>query len=321
MTGMTERRGDPTYVLITPARDEAAFIEQTILAVLRQTPRPARWVVVSDGSTDGTDDVVARYAAEHDWIELVRQDSRTERHFAGKVTAFNAGYARVKDLEYDVIGNLDADVSFDEDYFAFLMRKFAESPRLGVAGTAYREVDGRTYDYRFASVQDVAGACQMFRRQCFEAIGGYRPIKSGGIDLIAVLSARAKGWETRTFTAKVCLHHRPSGSAQYTGMSAKVHKGRKDYLLGSHPTWELLSSVHQMKHWPYIVGGLLILAGYLWTMLTGAERTMPGDLIALRRQEQMQRLRAILRRLGRFERSRPVAMNPPWSDTANVGGR
>src|SRR2546422_4803637 len=97
-----------TYVLITPARNEAKFIEQTIKSVVGQTIRPAKWVIVSDGSTDGTDDIVKRYASEYDWIELVRTPERKERHFAGKVQAFNAGYARVKDLKYDIIGSLDA---------------------------------------------------------------------------------------------------------------------------------------------------------------------------------------------------------------------
>src|SRR5713226_4266269 len=105
-----------TYVLVTPARNEAAFIEQTIEAVVGQTIRPAKWVIVSDGSTDGTDEIVKGYAAKHNWIELVRMPERRERHFAGKVGAFNAGYARVRDLDYDVIGNLDADISFDEEY-------------------------------------------------------------------------------------------------------------------------------------------------------------------------------------------------------------
>ena len=171
--------GHGTYMLITTARNEATFIGLTIKSVLAQTVRPAKWVIVSDGSTDGTDEVVKTYAAQHDWIELVRQPERTERHFAGKAAAFNAGYARVKDLEYDVIGNVDADVTFDEDYFASLVRKFAENPSLGVAGTPYREGNATTYDYRFASLEDVSGACQMFRRECLEAIGGYRPIRSG----------------------------------------------------------------------------------------------------------------------------------------------
>src|SRR5271154_5339692 len=105
------------YVLITPARNEAAFIETTIQSVVAQTLLPLRWIIVSDGSTDGTDDIVKKYAAENPWMELVRMPERQERHFAGKVHAFNAGYARVKDLGYDVIGNLDGDTSFDGDYF------------------------------------------------------------------------------------------------------------------------------------------------------------------------------------------------------------
>src|SRR5271165_6924062 len=113
----------PTYVLITPARDEARFIELTIRSVVRQTVRPAKWVIVSDGSTDGTDDIVRKYAVEHPWIELVHMPERRERHFAGKVHALNVGYTRVKDLTYDVIGSMDADISFDEDYFSFLLGK------------------------------------------------------------------------------------------------------------------------------------------------------------------------------------------------------
>src|SRR5271166_5699577 len=107
----------PTYVLITAARNEAQFIELTIKSVVSQTVRPRKWVIVSDGSTDGTDDIVSKYAAEYPWIELVRMPERRERHFAGKVHAFSAGYAKVRDLDYDVIGNLDADITFDEGYF------------------------------------------------------------------------------------------------------------------------------------------------------------------------------------------------------------
>src|SRR5438046_8334366 len=138
----------PKYVLITPARNEAQFIELTIKSVVAQTVRPLKWVIVSDGSTDGTEEIVNKYVADHPWIELVRMPERRERHFAGKVHAFNAGRARSKGLDYDVIGNLDADVTFDEGYFDFLLRKFAESPRLGVAGTPFRE-NGLQYDYRF----------------------------------------------------------------------------------------------------------------------------------------------------------------------------
>jgi poly-beta-1,6-N-acetyl-D-glucosamine synthase len=285
----------PTYVLVTPARNEAEFIELTIKSVLSQTVRPLKWVVVSDGSTDGTDEIVSAYAIDHPWIELVPLPDRRERDFAGKVTAFNAGYARLRGIEYDVIGNLDADISFDADQFAFLMRKFAEDAKLGVAGTPFREGD-TTYDYRFSSIEHVSGACQMFRRECFEAIGGYRPQKAGGVDLVAVLGARAKGWRTRTFTEHVCLHHRRMDSARHVGVRERLYRGHMDYLLGSHPAWELFRAIYQMRRKPYVVGGMSILVGYFWTMCRRVERTMPDELIALRRREQIQRLRGAFNR-------------------------
>src|SRR5216683_2827043 len=172
-TGMTTL---PTYVLITPARNEAGFIEQTIRSVLSQTVLPLKWIIVSDGSTDGTDAIVSKYAKDHPWIELVRMPERGERHFAGKVYAFNAAYARVKDLEYDAISSLDADISFDENYFFFLLGKLTEDPTLGLVGTPFKEGSSPIYNYHFVNIEHVSGACQLFRRKCFEQVGGYVPV-------------------------------------------------------------------------------------------------------------------------------------------------
>jgi poly-beta-1,6-N-acetyl-D-glucosamine synthase len=127
------------YVLITSARNEEAFVELTIQSVIRQTVRPVKWVIVSDGSIDRTDEIVTAYTREHEWIELLRMPERQVRDFAGKAGCFNAGYARVKNLSYEIIGSVDADISFDEDYFAFLLEKFEEDPRLGVGGTPFSE--------------------------------------------------------------------------------------------------------------------------------------------------------------------------------------
>jgi glycosyl transferase family 2 len=284
-----------SYVLITPARNESAFIAKVIESVVQQTVRPLKWVIVSDGSTDGMDEIVQRYASQHEWIELVRMADGGKRNFAGKVHAFNAGYNRVKELDYDLIGNLDADITFDPSYFAFLVQKFIDDPNLGVAGTPYRE-GTKIYDYRFTSIEHVSGACQLFQRKCFQDIGGYTPIGSGGIDLVAVLSARANGWKTCTFVEKTCEHHRKVGSAAHTGFRERIHRGRMDYLLGSHPVWELCRSVFQMKNPPYLIGGVLIMWGYIWTMLSVRTKTMPPHLVKFRRREQMRQLKRIVTR-------------------------
>ena len=284
----------PTYVLISPARNEAQFIELTINSVVSQTVRPLKWVIVSDGSTDGTDDIVSKYAAEYPWIELVRMPERRERHFAGKVHAFNAGYGRVRHLKYDVIGSLDADVSFDKDYFSFLLRKLAEDRDLGLVGTPFKENSSHIYNYRIVGTEHVSGACQLFRRECFEDIEGYVPVKDGGVDQIAVISARMKGWKTRTFTEKVCVHHRAMGTAERGVLMARYRSGVKDYTFGGHPLWELFRAVYQMSNRPYIFGGLFLGAGYVWSMLQRAEKPISREMVAFRRRDQMGRLRRIL---------------------------
>jgi glycosyltransferase involved in cell wall biosynthesis len=285
---------DFTYVLITPARNEAEFIGLTLESVVAQTVRPIKWVIVSDGSTDGTDEIVRKYAAEHPWIQLVRMPERRERHFAGKVHAFNAGYARIKDSEYRAIGNLDGDVSFDEDYFYFLRRKLFEDHTLGLVGTPYIEPLSQSYDYRFVSIEDVMGACQLFRRECFEDIGGYVPAKGGGVDDIAYISARMKGWKTRTFTDKVYRHHRTGGTAGRGVLGARLKAGALDYALGAHPIWELFRTAYQLTRKPYVIGGLALAVGYVAASIRRVQRPVSRDFVAFHRREQMRRLRAFL---------------------------
>lgn len=285
-----------SYVLVTPARNEEDHIEKTIRSVVSQTILPKKWVVVSDGSTDRTDEIVGRYLDGNPWMELVRMPEHRDRQFAAKVHCFNAGFERLRGLQYDVIGNLDADISFDEGYFAFLLSKFQGNPRLGVAGTPFVENSSQIYNYNYANIEHVSGACQLFRRECFEGIGGYIPIKGGGIDWTAVTSARMKGWSTRTFTEKTCFHHRPIGTAGNSKVMAWFKHGKKDYFLGGHPAWELFRALYQMKSRPFVLGGISLLSGYVWAFLTRMERPIPQDLVTFHRGEQMQRLKSILLR-------------------------
>jgi glycosyltransferase involved in cell wall biosynthesis len=282
------------YLLITAAKNEEAFIELTIKSVVGQKTRPMRWVIVSDGSTDHTDEIVSRYAAQHEWIELYRMPERKTRDFGGKARCFNTAYERVKHLDFDLVGNLDADLTFTEDYYEFLLSKFAEDPKLGLGGTPFSE-HGQTYDYRFSSRDHVSGAAQMFRRDCFEQIGGYTPVKGGGIDVIAVLSARMKGWHTRTFPEKACEHHRPMGSANHRNVIVANFKlGRRQYGLGFHPLWQIFRSVYQMSRKPYVLAGIALFTGYFWAMIRRAERYVSPEIIAFQRHDQMNRLHKFL---------------------------
>lgn len=280
------------YVLITPARNEEAFIGPTILSVISQSVLPKKWIIVSDGSTDRTEEIIKQYLTKYPWIELLQMPAHRDRHFAAKVHCFNAGYEKVKKTQYNIIGNLDADITFKEDYFEFLLRKFIDNPKLGVAGTPF--VEGTShYDFRFTNIEHVSGACQLFRRECFEDIGGYIPIKGGGIDWTAVTTARMKGWQTRTFTEKTCCHHRKIGTGNSNALIAQFKYGQKNYFLGGHPLWQLFRSFYQMTNKPYVIGGLLILTGYIWGFLSRMERPISKELMKFYREEQMERLKNI----------------------------
>jgi poly-beta-1,6-N-acetyl-D-glucosamine synthase len=281
--------------LVTPARNEAAFIEQTILCVVAQIVRPIKWIIVSDGSTDETDDIVRRYAKANPWIELLQMPPRDERHFAGKVHAFNAAYSKLSTVNYDILGNLDADLTFGADHFEFLLKKFAENPRLGVAGTPFQD-ESIKYDFRFASTEHVSGCNQFFRKECFEEIGGYRPIKTGGIDLFAVTSARMRGWQTQTFVEKSCIHYRKMGEANsYSGIRGAFRDGERDYGLGCDPMWQLSRCMYRMfGRRPYILGGSLCLAGFLWAMVTRAPIMVPDEFVRFRQAEERGRLRKLI---------------------------
>jgi glycosyltransferase involved in cell wall biosynthesis len=294
--------------LITPARNEAQYIELTIKSMIAQTLLPLKWVIVSDGSSDQTDELVRKYLKEHQWIELLRMPERAQRHFAGKVHAFKAGYERLKDTKVEIIGNLDADVSFEPRHFEFLIGRMSENPQIGVAGAPFREGTFQ-YDYRFSNIENVWGGCQLFRRECYEAIGGYMPLKGGCIDHVAILSARMIGWQTRTFTEMVCVHHRQMGTAMQGVLKARFKIGVKDYTVGNHPLWELARTIYQMKSSPFAIGGLALGLGYAWSLIRRAEVPLSPDLVAFVRREQLNRLKKFFSRNSQATTSRIVGMS------------
>jgi poly-beta-1,6-N-acetyl-D-glucosamine synthase len=288
------------YVLISPARNEEKLIEKTLVSMVAQTVVPLRWVIVDDGSTDRTAEIVEQYARRFPWIELVRRPQRAERSFSGKVEAFNAGLERVRLLDFEVIGNLDTDVSFDPDYLEFLIGKFSEDPTLGVAGTPFLENGYDSARDSFEGQNHVAGGCQLFRRKCFEDIGGYVANRAGGIDWIAVTTARMKGWKTHSFPDKRFHHYRTLGTAERNIVESLFSYGEKDYYLGGSPIWQMFRVAYRMTKQPVVIGGLSLMSGYCWAALRRTKRPVSRELMNFHREEQMKKLSAIFRSLLKF---------------------
>ena len=307
ISGTLPLQGDPTtmarltYVLITPARNEEAFIEKTIESMVSQTVPPLKWVIVDDGSTDHTTQIVESYAKQYPWIALVQRPSRKDRNFAGKVHAFNEGLQHVQDLKFELLGNLDADISFGPDHFEFLISKIMENPALGVVGTAYTQEGWDSTKDSFEGETSVHGACQLFRYQCFLDIGGYCANRAGGVDWIAVTSARMKGWQTRNYPQRRFHHYRSMGTAERGPLGAMFDYGKKDYFLGGSPVWELFRVAFRMTKKPFILGGIALMAGYFIAAMCGADRPVSRELMRFHRREQMKKLRIILHSLLKFK--------------------
>jgi glycosyltransferase involved in cell wall biosynthesis len=302
MSEPKKRTNHVPYVLITPAHNEQGFIENLIQSMISQNALPVKWVIVNDGSTDATAAIVSKYLAQNSWMEMIEVPKRKDRSFAKKVHAFNVGYERVRGLDYEVVGCLDADVSFDEDYFEFLMSKFREDSHLGVGGTIFKQDGYSSETDSFEGENHVAGGCQLFRRQCFEEIGGYIPNKAGGIDWIAVTTARMMGWRTRSFREKFFFHHRSLGTAERSQMASLFSYGEKAYYLGGHPVWEFFRFAYKATKKPYLVGGIVLYSGYLSAFLRQMKRPVSNKLMRFHRKEQMQKLKAIFKSLIKSRR-------------------
>ncbi len=284
------------YIIITPARNEEKYIEETIKSVVSQTILPQKWVIVSDGSTDRTDEIVKRYCAAYSFIQLMCSSGALERNFGSKVHAFNAGYYLIKDIAYDFIGNLDADISFGVDYFEKILYYFGQNNKLGIAGGIIQEFVNGSYITQKISLNSVAGAVQLFRRECYESIGGYFPLEYGGIDTAAEIMARSKGFHVHTFPELKVTHHRRVGFSDKSILAKRfMHWGRMHYSLGYHPVYYFILCCYKIFQKPYFFHGLLLMLGFIEAYVKGEKRALSADFVQYVRQEQVNKLLSIFK--------------------------
>jgi glycosyltransferase involved in cell wall biosynthesis len=278
------------YFIITAAKNEESFIGETIEGVLAQTVRPRKWLIVSDGSTDRTDDIVSTYAAKYSFITLLRAESHGDRNFARKAKAINSAYEQNRNEEYEFVAILDGDVALGPNYYEHVLAKFNEYQDLGISGGILRDRSGTNYvKQRTSTDWSVSGPIQVFRRKCFEEIGGYFPV-SGGIDAVAEVMARMSGWKVMAFPHIQALHNRPTGRASQGMWRAAYRNGEEDYLLGYHPLFFVARCAWRISARPYLVGSATMFLGYLWAWIRGRNRVVADDFVEYLRREQVSRL-------------------------------
>jgi poly-beta-1,6-N-acetyl-D-glucosamine synthase len=286
-----------SYVLVTAAYNEGKLIENTIRSVISQNCLPAKWVIVSDASTDDTDAIVTRYAAENRFIQLHRIRDDHPRNFAAQAHAINAGIAQLAAEDFDFIGNLDADITLAPSYFEQLLKKFHEDPQLGLGGGLICErcEDGVFRSRRDNSVTSVAHAVQLFRRACFQAVGGgYVPLPYGAPDTYAEVTARMRGWRVSSFPDLEALHHRATGSAG--GMlRGCFRQGRMDHSLGTLPLFEVCKVLRRVNVNPRVLGAASRLAGFIFAYYRSETRPVSDEFVTYFRQEQRARLLNLFR--------------------------
>lgn len=279
---------NPTYIIISPARNEAKLIEHTLHSVINQSILPARWIIVDDGSSDNTASFVKKYCDEYSWIRLIRLPDRGfAKYGSGVVEAFYKGCELIENEEFDYIVKLDCDLSFDSCYFEDIFSKFTTNSRLGIAsGHTYIEKKNKLI-WEDAPLDHTRGPSKVYRKACFEEIGGLR--RTLGWDNIDEVSARMKGWVTRSYPELKITHHRQLGSTIGI-IKGNTRHGYTDYITGYHPFYFILKTIYRLFSKPYLIGTLASFYGFYSAFVTKEPRPVDNQFIRFIRKEQLHKI-------------------------------
>ena len=283
-----------SYILISPVHNEEAHLDALIDSVVNQTVLPRKWVLVNDASTDDTARIIAQHEAKHEFIKLLHlpRDGE-EAYYSRKTVVFLAGYEHIRDrCDYDFIGNLDADIILPPTYYEGILNEFDRNPHLGIAGGTYVYGSENRREKVLFDELSVPGSAQVSRRECYEQVGGYIPLRYGGEDTLTQITARMHGWQTKAFPAHAVLQQRAVGTAE-TGsvLRARFRQGLSDYGVATHPLFMLAKLLRRaFREKPYVSGSFARFFGYTYGCLLGEQRKLSRDVMTFVRREQLRRL-------------------------------
>lgn len=285
-----KKKREISHIVITPVRNEEKNIEYTINSMVSQTIKPVQWIIVDDGSSDNTYNLILKYTEKCKWITPIRKSTKlTENMGTGSVPkAFLYGMKYAKYNDYDFIVKLDGDLSFNDDYFERIINEFKINPKLGIAS-------GGCYEYKRDGMLilekvpkfHTRGASKVYRRECFEIIGGVIP--HVGWDTIDEIKAWMHGWETMNFPEIKMIHYRKTGSRGGI-LRGKIRAGYSAYYIGYHPIYMILRSLYWFTQKPFIICGLAMLLSYMKCIIYSCDQIQNKKLKKFIKQEQIKKI-------------------------------
>ncbi len=302
-----------SYVLISPCRNEAAYMRRTLDSVVSQTIPPARWIIVDDGSTDDTPLILKEYAQKHSFIKVISRPDRGHRAVGpGVIEAFYHGLAQVDLAAYPYLCKLDLDLDLPPRYFEILMRRMEDNPRIGTCSGKpwFRNAAGRWISEKCGDEMSV-GMTKFYRSKCFTQIGGF--VREVMWDALDCHKARQLGWIAVSWNDEDLRfeHLRPMGSSQKSVFTGRRRHGFGQYYMGSDPLYFLATGLYRMAHPPYVLGGLATIQGYMGAWLRGVRRHEDAELRKFVKQYQRRALKVgKARAVAEIEDARAASWRP-----------
>jgi glycosyltransferase involved in cell wall biosynthesis len=284
----------PDFIIISPVRNEEAFVEKTLKSVISQTVKPLEWIIVNDGSTDSTRSIVEQWVKQYPWIRLINIEDRGFYYpGTGVVNVITRGYESVSRKEWDFLIKLDCDITIENNYFEAIFAEFEKNPALGIASGAIYLVDGDIVRKEKSQRDHPWGASKVYRRKCFQDINGWKAIP--GWDLADLLSAQMRGWETRCFDEYRILHYRGTGTRRTDFTKGRFLLGRFHYRYGYSISYTFLKSIYWLGEKPYIIGGISIFLGFIYAAVRKESKLFEKDMRQFLSQKHKKFLREKLR--------------------------